>query len=309
MAHGNVVSFFRGSTGLDTKNAPSRIKGGPITSLAEAVNVDVSSSGRINRRRGYTATTLTGAVHSLFSHGDILLGVFSDGLGRIADDFGSYTLLDPLVRNRVSYAVVNNIIFYTDGFSNACVLQNGSTTPWPSFVQPPDAPREDIYTPFPSGGSLLAVHLARMAVAHEDVVFMSEPMQFGTFNLYKWFFPFPGHVTSMFICDGANAAMYVGATSGLYALVGRVREEIRLKQIDSELAPIPGTVAYCKASLVGADAPSGLKVPMWLAPAGICVGDDNGTVRCLTEDKIDIPDGLSVGSSVVFDDFFRTYCH
>jgi hypothetical protein len=308
MSQAKTLTFFRGSSGLNTKNHPGRIVKNEIADLAYAVNVDVSSSGRINRRKGYAATGITSPCHSLFSHKDRLYGAFSDGLGLINEGMTGYSLLDALVRNRVSYTVANDSVYYTDGFSNG-VIKDGVRSNWPSFTEPAEASREDLFSPFPAGGSLLAYHLGRMAVGYEDSVFLSEPMNFSAFNLYKWFFAFPGTVTSLFSCDGGSAALYVGTTAGLYALAGRVREESRLVKIRPEYAPVSGTVVCVRASMISPDFPGALSLPMWLSEGGICYGDDSGVVRCLTEDKIDIPSGLSVGCSVVFDDFFRTYCH
>ena len=66
-----VVPYIRGSAGLNTVDDPVRIgynsKTG-ISDLAAAVNVTISPSRRINRRKGKTLRVLLDS-HSLFCDG------------------------------------------------------------------------------------------------------------------------------------------------------------------------------------------------------------------------------------------------
>jgi len=94
----NVVSWERSSPG----------------DLETAVDVYLDDSGRVARRDGLTEVVV-GAAHSLWSHGNITLYAQGGSLKRLWDDNSSTTLRTDLSGDPVSYWMVADLVYYSDG--------------------------------------------------------------------------------------------------------------------------------------------------------------------------------------------------
>ena len=101
------------------------------TELAVADNVDLDSSGRLARRDGYTSV-LAGDFHSLWSDDEGTMCLYADGasLKRLNTNYTGTTLATLAgVGERISYAKVNDQVFYTNGVDTG-VIDAGARRPW-----------------------------------------------------------------------------------------------------------------------------------------------------------------------------------
>ena len=104
----------------------------PKASARELLNVDLSNSGRLSRRRGYTKIYDAGsnAVHSLFSSQLHTLFVEGGSLKKLNSDYTATALgsVDP--NSYMSYAEVNRKTYFTNGVDTGVVLEDGTVAPW-----------------------------------------------------------------------------------------------------------------------------------------------------------------------------------
>lgn len=105
----------------------------PKGSVRELLNADLSNSGEISRRRGYTKIYDAGseAVHSLFSSKLHTVFCQDTTLRKFNQDYTA-TLLKTGINpnNLMSYTEVNNQIYYSNAVDTGIVLEDGSVAPW-----------------------------------------------------------------------------------------------------------------------------------------------------------------------------------
>ena len=108
--------------------------------LEAATNVDIDDSGRVTRRKGYSAQVVSGACKSLWSDGTTALAVRSEtDLVQIQPDYSVATLrsnLAPVLD--MAYTGVAGRVFYSNGVDTG-VVQNGRSRSWglvPPIGQP-----------------------------------------------------------------------------------------------------------------------------------------------------------------------------
>jgi hypothetical protein len=88
----------------------------PKQALREAVNVDLTGSGKLRRRAGYTARVAATGAHSLWSYGDTVLYVSDGYLWKLDPRTWTTTnLLAGFTDSRVSYEGIGQHAFFTDG--------------------------------------------------------------------------------------------------------------------------------------------------------------------------------------------------
>lgn len=289
----NVV-VFKGSTGLNNLIDPVRIaydEQSGISDLAEAYNVDIDDSGRISRRKGYVVTARTESIHSLWAEREYCLYVSGNSLYRLNPDY-SYTGL----RTGVSigaimdYAYVNRKVYYCNGFENGYVDDNVSY-PWvkpSSYVGQPDY-RDFSDMPV---GHLVCYYNGRMFVARDDVVYYSEPFNYGACDLARNYFLFSSRIKALrAVSDG----LFVSDGYGIYSL--QFTQPYDAKQTlvydcpiiegsaingDVTTLQLPATVLPDWSIVQG-------KVMLCATNNGICVGLNNGVFRNLTQDRIVFP--------------------
>ena len=100
------LTIFSSTTGLNTKIDPARIKFDPASGLADlavAVNVDIDSTGRIGRRKGFAATARTEDIHSLWCDGGACLFATGTSLCLLAADFSYITVASITANAPISY--------------------------------------------------------------------------------------------------------------------------------------------------------------------------------------------------------------
>lgn len=102
----------------------------PEGTLRDAFNVDVTNQGRMRRRRGTTLLEAGQDKHSVFGHGPHFL--YADGADlKYGLPPGNVTLRTGLILGqRVSYVVVNEEIYFSNGSITGKIKADGSLVPW-----------------------------------------------------------------------------------------------------------------------------------------------------------------------------------
>ena len=111
-----VLPIFIGTEGLNTKIDPARLyKDGGIQDLAVGADIDVTDTGRISRRKGYTKRISDIPIHSLFCDDGLCLFVTGTSLCSLNPDY-TYTVLATVTEDvRVDYVEINNRIYWLNG--------------------------------------------------------------------------------------------------------------------------------------------------------------------------------------------------
>lgn len=129
------VFTFAEFDGLRNTVSPEEM---PATDLVAAVNVDITDSKRVRRRKGIGAPVVSGACHSFWSNGAVAFVVSGTSLLQVMPDFTTRVLRTGLaVDAPMSYAVVGERVFFSNGYENG-VVEDGVARPWGLDV--PDLP-------------------------------------------------------------------------------------------------------------------------------------------------------------------------
>ncbi|HBF43032.1 MAG TPA: hypothetical protein DDW42_05260, partial [Desulfobacteraceae bacterium] len=114
----DTLNIFTGSTGLNTEVDPVRLPFEPqsgVQDLAVAYNVDHDATGRISRRKGFSATTRTENAHSLWCDGGECLFASGTSLYVLNPDFTLTSVATITDGARLSYVQVHNKAFWANG--------------------------------------------------------------------------------------------------------------------------------------------------------------------------------------------------
>lgn len=288
------INIFRGSDGLNTMIDPARLRsGGGVQDLAVAADIDVTDTGRISRRKGYTKR-ISASVHSLFCDGGPCLFVTGTSLCSLNPDYTYNILATVTAAARVSYTEINNRIYWCNGNEKGYV--SGSINH--SWIKGEYVgPTTKRILSNPPTGTLVAYYRTRMYIAQANVLWYSEPLAFGAFDLVRGFFMF---ATDIRMVRAVEDGIFVSSSNNTYFLRGNT--PLSFEQI--KVADYPA-IQWSDAKLEGSLSQDGGIIEgngisaMWMSNNGICYGGPGG-FRNLTLDKIaDFPDGLS-GSGLVY---------
>jgi hypothetical protein len=285
------ITIFRGTYGLNTKIDPARLgKNGGVLDLAVAADVDVSDTGRLSRRKGYTKQT-TSAAHSLFCEQGPCLYVSGTGLYELHADYSS-TLLATVTENaRMNYAEINGRVYYLNGYEKGYIQDSGSHTWEKGTYYGPDTDRVLSDPPI---GTIVRHYRNRMYIAQKNVLWFSEPGAFGAFDLARGFVMYASDIRMV---RPVEDGIFVSSSRNTYFLKGSTPLEF----VQLRVAPYPaveGTDAPFSGALIfGQEGASIMEGPgiaaMWLSEEGVCYGGPNGFYN-VTLDKIaDMPTGLT----------------
>jgi len=302
------ITIFKGSSGLNTKTDPARLRFNPktgISDLAACKNIDIDDTGRPSRRAGYTATTRTEAWHSLFGCGAYALGVTGNALAVIEADMSKTKLRNVTTGARMSYVRDVNgekeQIFYANGYEKGRIVNKVSYT-WPLIT--PTGPEATIKTLYEAPtGHILEIRNLRMFIAKDNFIYYSEPNTYHAYRLASNFFGFPSRIKMMVALD---AGLLVSDSESLYFLQGEIAPALREMPKQIKLAEYPAvenTQAMIPSSRFGEGVP-GVGV-MFTTTAGICFCSSTGEFMNISERKLDIPSGIS-GASLYKDGHFIT---
>jgi len=296
------VRFFTGTTGMNTKVDPARIRYDPKTGvqdLAACKNIDIDNTGRVSRRKGFTSRVSLSGCHSLFCDEGDCLFVYGGALCVLGKDY-SYTA----IRNVTPGATMrcrqlDNVIYYCNGFERGKVFE-GVSYGWnkPTYYGPVTT-KEFMDPPV---GTDLEYYAGRMFVVQGKIVPYSEPFDVSTFER-KSYLPFDAEVV-MF--KSVEDGIYAGTDKETFILSGQDANAFEISKVADYPAvkgsevKIVGRLAQTKSGRYYINDKGGKKSLLWLSREGVCFGGPGGEFVNLTEEKVDLPDALT-GTGFVYD--------
>ena len=280
------ITIFRASSGLNVVVDPARLTFDPdtgVSALSAAYNITHDQTGRPSRRKGYDDTAITESCHSVFCEGGEALAAIGTSLCLIAPDLSGYRVLATITDGaRVSYAQVDDTIFWVNGFEKGYV-RNGANNSWVrgTYYGPTSLRRLSD----PPIGTIVFAFNGRIYIVQGKALFYSDPFSLNAFDLARGFIPFEGQVT---MARPVAGGVFVGTSEGAWFLAGTDAVKFQLVKISGSPV-IAGTDAKVDFNTIGLDqllqGRTGEGV-IWTSTAGIYLGTADGMVFNLTKDKL-----------------------
>ena len=287
------IPIFSGTTGINNKVDPSRLRFGPetgIVDLAAAVNIDVDDTGRPSRRRGRTATVRTEAWKNLFGCGSYGVGTKCDALCVIESDL-SYTAIRNINASaKMSYVRdtdgEQDVVYYTNGHENGKIINKVSYA-W-SVGEKTSETKEFSAAPI---GHLIEKR-KRMFIAQDNILWYSEPNSNDLYRLGTNHFRFMSRTRMV---QAVAGGLWVSDSDAIYFLGGEINPSNMEMPLQEKMADYPvsrGTGVKVPGSKIGDEGLSGIVV-MFTTNKGVCIGTRDGQLINATERKIDLPSSLT----------------
>jgi hypothetical protein len=288
-----TIPHIRGSSGLNTVDDPVRIrynsKSG-ISDLAVAVNVTISPSNRINRRKGKTLKVPLNS-HSLFCDGGECVFVYDSGIYLLETNF-SYRLLRSLSSSdHMAYAQIGDRIYFTNnqdlGYVEAGIAYTWAKTT--NYVGP--VTQKILAGPF--AGNHLAYHGGRVYNAKGNILWYSEYAAHDWYDMARNFIPFN---TRIRLIKPVTNGLFVSTSKAIYFLEGLVPGNFTQRKLTTYPAlEWSDAIDY----LDGTDV-SGLEISgpcaLWSTQEGAMLGTPEGSVVNFNKKKVIYPQGTKGAS-------------
>jgi hypothetical protein len=290
------ITIFQGSTGLNAKVDPTRVrfdKQAGISDLAVAYNIDHDASGRVSRRKGYSATAVLSAAHSLWSASEAGPCYFVSGtnLCQLHSDYTYTAIATVSAGARVRYAQLADMTCWLNGFEKG-LIQFGGNTSWVAGSY--TGPTTQRVLSDPPIGHLVAVHRGRVWIGQGTVVWYSEPFSTSQFDLVRNFFTFG---TRLRMIASTDQMLYISDDNTTWALTGATPGDMTLLKVAGYPA-IEGTEASIDLSRLGLEGLYGVGA-IWMSTRGVCIGLPTGQMMNMTEHKFDLPTATAGAGAVV----------
>jgi len=283
-----------GFKGLDNRNDFAGLE-----YMSQADNVMLDDQGHAFRRPGYRQV-VAGNCHSLWSNDHRAFYVLSGTLFEIKADMSSVAVTT--VVGLVLYTTAMDMILCTDGSRNFWIDVGGVAHAWGAPITPVVAAswgastgaafwsdlaglaNDGISEP-PLGASMLEYHKARVYVAVGTDIFFSDPFALDRFHLEDGFI---GMETDITMLASVDTGMFISDSKQVYFYDG---ESMRVALSEPAVA---GT--YSRAN--GADMGVPGEVVLFTTSSGLCIGTEDGAVKCVTRDHVDWYNGRRGFSAV-----------
>ncbi len=285
--------FCSGTSGLNTVADPVRVRydrEAGVSDLAVAVNIDIDQSGRPSRRQGFSKAQ-SGNFHSLFCDGgDCYVGRDGD-LFRVGSDLSLTGVRSGLAGGRIHYCQVLNEVYYSNGKENG-ILQGSLSRPWPTgSYHGPDTNR---HFSGPPVGIHLALYRARIFIAEGNVLWWSEPHQYGLFDQAKGFARF-----------GTDIIMVAPVANGLF--VSDRTKTVFLRGVPGEFVQEQVCTYPAIEHTLAIDKVEGLEIGLqspglcrlWASPEGAMLGTAEGQLINLNKEKVIYDENVSQGAGLL----------
>ena len=281
------IPVFRGTTGLNNKIDPVRLRWNNetgIQELAVAKDVDIGDSGRVSRRKGYSQVLSLADCHSIYPVGDYCAFVHDNALAVLERDYAYKNLRNVTVGAKMSYAQVQDKVYYCNGYENGFVKDRLSYS-WigEAYVGPVTT---KTFSP-PPVGHLLELYSGRIYIAADSTIWYTEPFAYDWVNFAENFIQFKSKLRMV---QSVKDGLVVSDSKNTYFLGGTNPKELGFRVIANYPA-IEGT--DCKAYDIDEE-----QVVVWTSTEGICTCATNGKFTNLTIQKLWYPDS-NVGAGFV----------
>jgi hypothetical protein len=285
----NIIDYSR-FLGINNTDDPMRMVAKKGAYLTRGMNVDIDDKLLLSRRDGFTRRVVGANIHSLWSHEDVCL--YCDGGGsllRLNPGYASTTLLSGLEPNaRFCYAPFNDRVYFSNDIFIAHVKQEGNTVYYPPTPT-------DRYKVAVKPGHIMEYFNARLYVAWNSVLWMTDPLNPDMIDMRNGFKVFRGRITMV---KAVKDGLYVSAGDATYFVEGSDPSEAKLTKV-------LGSGAY-EGSAITVESwefPKGLiaDAAVWTTSEGVFIGGPGGYVVNKTDIAYTIPDGISWGAALEFD--------
>jgi hypothetical protein len=264
-----TVSKFSGINNVDsaTRLFPVIVAHEYVYPLQQANNVEIDNTFQISSRSGYTSVKSGTNIQSLWS--DNVTCLYADG-ATLYEMSSSYVLTalrtDLTLNARISYAPFNDRVYYTNEHQIGYVKNHANH----ALADP----IREFKLPLPTG-QLIDVFRGCLYVAKDDVLYISDPLcdYYDTRTGYRRF------ASRITLLRAVDDGIYV-ADAKTYFLKGKANEDYERDPVYPVRA-----IPYTDIRVSGKYIDDGLTgdVAMWTAENGICLGDNSGQVKNLTE--------------------------
>ena len=245
-----------------------RIPDGSGHLLRDALNVDVTATGSVKTREGYSVAFAGTDAHS---------GWQGDGFALYCDAGTIYRLDDGMQRTVVAagfgmtttvrYTQVNEAVYFTDGIRVGSYHPDTGPTPmWTDGLELTIA--DQALTPMPPG-QCIAHHNARLLVAVGSVLVYSEPFTPHLRDAAKGFEIFPAPITCLAAVEGG---VMVLSDKTYFIAGGFPAQEVRAVLPDGGPAQQEGYRDDGGAH--------------WMSARGLCMCDRAGQISNIQEQRI-----------------------
>ena len=303
------------------KNTEQAERLGP-RDLVKALNVALSDTGQLSRRRGFTQKVV-GRAHSLYQTTEGLnLAVLNDAVGFLNPDYSFQSLRSGIGSDPangltgVAYAQVGTNVYYSCPTNSGVISTQTRTIRdwgpaqdfWLSPVVNPTPNLQPIKGKLlgkPPLATALAAFRGKIYLAVNNYVWATELYLYDYVNRTDGFWPFEQPVTMLGVVgDG----IYVGTAEGLWFMSPskdyRPEQAYGLMKIERimDSPVIPGSVIYFPAELgnppqIPLDQDTTVQRSIaFMTVNGWCVAQDGGQAYNMTENKFFFPSAASASA-------------
>lgn len=295
----DIIPVFRGSSGLNTKVDPVRVRYDSetgVSDLTKAVNITHDDSGRPQRRPGQTLLQL-GSYHSLFcDQYDCFVGS-GKNLYKVNTDWSLTGVRGNLYGSRISFCQVGPETYYANGFENGVIIE-GKSYDWPIHqYEGPETTRQFTGAPI---GVRVGFFINRWFVVVGNTIYFSEPWASGLFDAHRNHLVFTSNVRMV---KPVEKGIYVSDEKNIWFFKGQEPSEFTQELVASYPAlEWSEAIDLIKGTEIGLEQP-GL-CALWGTTKGAMLGTADGQVINLTDKKVAYPVLGSRGASLLRDKHF-----
>ncbi|MDO9566680.1 MAG: hypothetical protein Q7J15_08070 [Candidatus Desulfaltia sp.] len=295
------IKIYSGSSGLNTKLDPARIKFDSrtgVSDLTACMNCDIDDSGRISRRGGYATTARTESWENLFGCGNYGLGTKGNALCVIESDMSYTALRNVTTGAKMSWVRdtdgTQDIIYYCNNYEKGRVINKVSYS-WPLIVPVGVVTIKEFFeAPI---GHILSIRNGRMFIAQNNILWYSEPNTYYAYRLGANFFGFSSRlrmIQAVSSTQEGKGGLWISDSESIYWFGGNIMPTAREMPLQVKVADYPA-IENTAVKLPGSRVGEGLQgeVVVFTTPKGIIIGDSNGNLLNITERKVDLPNGLT----------------
>lgn len=300
--------LYKGASTLNTVLDPERLSTGSqekpnIIELAQAVNVSIDDNFLVTLRNGDTLAQ-SGSFHSGFC-GESGPGLMISETASWASivyvssvtPFITAGIRSGLTKNKyMSWAEVNDVVFYANGFDNGYIKNNVSSA-WPSGNYTGPDSNYDYLTTAPvanllayRGGGIMAL------VCGDTVWFNMEPFEFGLFNKARGFIRLDSTITMIAAVD---SGYFISDSKRTWFFRGTSWHDLEQPRVVEFKPALKQSLAHNKILLSDLGMDAGGYGRIWVSKDGVCLGTDSGGFINLTREQVKYPQAYSYAACLV----------